>query len=166
MKEQAIRSDRESAQEALGSLATPLQELQNRIRHLEAELKEAKEVQLTQEQQLTFQRRKIAQLLTQSERIGAEREALRSFERRLEHISSNPHAALAELLAWRQLGLSKLGPNPVEAEAAIECLVHYKQITQAPGHRFVAALSRLAEGSLLGRKLRGLFRFLYTILKS
>lgn len=118
---------------------------------------------LERDQRLALQSKKINALLLESERLGAERELLRSLERRLLHISSNPHAALAQLLAYQRFVHGSLGSDLHQAETHLNQLLHYSREMSAPAHRAVRFFARKARHTRLGRLVSNIMHGLYAM---
>jgi len=115
---------------------------------------------------LALQRAKIAKLMAENERIGAEREELANLERRLIHLSPNSHAALAELLAWRQFGQERLGTCFESADRQLAQLWKYAQEMGSPGHRMVRFIGKTMGRTWVGRKCNAALSLGYALLKS
>lgn len=143
--------------------ANVLAQQKAQIESLQVELATAQELLIEKEQRLALQSKKINGLLLECERLGAERELLRSLERRLLHISSNPHAALAELLAYQRFVQHSLGNDLHQAESHLKQLLHYSKEMSAPAHRAVHFLARKTGQTRLGRLTSSLMHGLYAV---
>jgi chromosome segregation ATPase len=161
-----LRAKISQLQTSLETAAT-IQRLQKeKLETMEAGLTEKTQLLLAHEQTIVLQRKKVASLLKDNERVGAERESLQSIERLLLRISSNPHAALAELMAWRHLGMTRLAPTQAQATEQLDVLWNYVREMNSPGHRIVSFLGRRLGRTRVGRAVRRMLHFLYVMVKS
>ena len=136
---------------------------QGKIEVQNSELANLQQLVSSLELTIAFQRKKLRALESDNERIGADLEILKSLERRLVHISPNPHAALAELLSWQHLGMSRLAPTVPVANEQLDALWNYVREMSSPGHRIVSFLGKALSMTWVGRKIRAAIHFLYLL---
>lgn len=163
---ESLRSALKDAQLEIAAAVSHVATAQDALVGQQQEVVDLQEQITVLKQTIALQRNKLKSLVMDNEHIGAEREILASLERRLLHISSNPHAALAELLAWRHLGMNRLAPTIDAANKQVDILWNYVREMRSPGHRIISFLGKIMASTWVGRKLRASMHYLFLLLKA
>ena len=159
-------TDLDDLNSALEEASVELRKVQAERQKLQDELKTTKEINITLELVSEMQAKKINELISECEEMGAELKSLEALERRLLYISTNSQAALSELFAWRHLGMTQLGPSIEGAQHQLAIFWGYVKAMETPGHRFVSFIGRGLSKNFLGRKLKDLLYALYALKES
>lgn len=169
---------RRSEMEAMSLAAIELRTLQQKVQHLsnslrfatkqletreemlvalQKEVSDAKVIREGLESDLDLQSGKIQRLLDVNEDSGA------NLEKTKKENARNVAEVQAELEQWRNLCISRLGPNIEAANHQIDVFRSYVDAMGSPGHRAVSYLGRKVGQGKIGRIARKLVNLLIAL---